>query len=272
MTGRLGIPHRSRALRGCRKCDSRRSGINISRLEIFPGIKRFFKANNECMEDLKANEESSCGIIMDANNLCDGVLKNVSLPPKNFQEIDVPLRQILNASAASSNGFVVQVDLDYLDLADDNEKDFPLAPTRTFLTNVSSVTFKLIFRKQWLSKESNHRNKLAQTINTKSDYTVHYLNFEGSFELEWISRKFIDFCISLSPGGKRFTFKKNWKQTTTYKQVGGRIFKPMNKKSSGKKWQANVTEYKCNWIGHSKELEMQKTSLWWKHLAYSVRT
>ena len=92
--------------------------------------KRFFRANNKYQKSFNSAADSTFGFLVDANNLYGGVMEKLPLPLKDFKKVDVSLEQILETKIDSPVGYILEVDLEYPDVLHDQQKDFPLAPTK----------------------------------------------------------------------------------------------------------------------------------------------
>ena len=150
--------------------------------------KRFFRANNKYMNSFNPDNESSFGLLLDANNLYGGVMEKLPLPLKDFQKVEIPHREILNTDIDSDVGYILEVDLEYPDYLHDQHKDFPLAPTKENTEKKFLSDFQFNLLEKMGVKKLNHQ-KLMQTLNNKSNYTVHYLNSKLYVELGLIVKK-----------------------------------------------------------------------------------
>ena len=105
------------------------------------------------MKDFCFNDISGFGPSIDANNFYGETMEKLAIPLKLFRKTNIPLQQILNTTADSTKGYFLEVDLKYLDVSHNNQKDFPLERTKNLLTKNSSVILKFFNWKQWVSKE-----------------------------------------------------------------------------------------------------------------------
>ena len=65
------------------------------------------------------------------------------LPLKDFQKVEIPLQDILNADIDSDLGYILEVDLEYPDHLHDQHKDFPLAPSKENIPEKFLSYFKI---------------------------------------------------------------------------------------------------------------------------------
>ena len=61
--------------------------------------KRLFKANNKYLDNHKNGDYDTYGVLLDANNLCGGVMEKLPLPLTSFETIqNIKLNKILETS------------------------------------------------------------------------------------------------------------------------------------------------------------------------------
>jgi len=104
---------------------------------------RYAKANNRYLPDYHEKEESSYLMFLDANNLY-GWAMSQKLPEGDCQwtnEFDKPRKNmlllneyILNYDADDERGYILEVDILYLELLHDKHNQYPLAPERMIVT------------------------------------------------------------------------------------------------------------------------------------------
>ena len=89
--------------------------------------KRLFEANNEYLPNtFNPYKEHSFGLMIDANNLCGGIMKTFPLPLGDFEsDSTTKLQTILDKTDESRWGFIVEYDLEYPDHLHDDHRDFP---------------------------------------------------------------------------------------------------------------------------------------------------
>ena len=142
--------------------------------------KRFFEANNEYLPNsFNPYKEHSFGLMIDANNLYGGIMKNFPLPFGNFEtDTTTSLQTILETNDESPCGFIVECDLEYPDDLHDDHKDFPLAPTKESVKPfwLSEYQFELL---NDINLKGNFKvKKLLQTLYNKERYTLHYITLK----------------------------------------------------------------------------------------------
>ena len=102
------------------------------------------------------------------------------LPYGGFKWVKVNnkvVNRILNRSADSSYGYLLEVDLDYLEELRDSHKDFPMAPEKI---KVKEEMLSPYFRKnaRKFDIKTGTINKLVPNLMTKEKYVVHYRNLQ----------------------------------------------------------------------------------------------
>ena len=172
------------------------------------------------------------------------------LPPTDFQKVDNPLRQMLNATADSSTRYILEVDQEYPDVIHDNQYDFPWEPTKEII----GENFLNDFQNDLLETVCIRRVKTPKPIQTmtyKNNYIVHYLNLKLYAELGMITSKFhrnpqITHCVRLKP----YIVQKTEQRRQATNQFKGFLWNSWIKVSMEKNWRPNATECRCNWFGH----------------------
>ena len=92
--------------------------------------KRYSKANNKYCPDYDKTKPEKYIIDLDMNNLY-GHSMSQYLPYSNFKwvkNIDKTKQKLMNIKSNSSTGYILEVDLDYLQELHDIHNDYPLAP------------------------------------------------------------------------------------------------------------------------------------------------
>ena len=139
--------------------------------------KRYSKANNKYCPDYDKTKPEKYIIYLDMNNLY-GCAMSQYLPYANFKwikNIDKIKQKLMNIRSSSSTGYVLEVDLEYLQELHDIHNDYPLAPE------------KINIPKEWLSDyclkiEYAHNittgtvKKLVSNLINKNNYMIHYRN------------------------------------------------------------------------------------------------
>ena len=140
--------------------------------------KRLSTMNNKylsCYDEMKA---STFGIMLDANNLYGGIMEKFPLPLKDFElDTETNLNAILSTANESSVGYILEVDLDYPDSLHNLHKDFPLAPTKEKIESAQLSEYQLSLLDKFDQKRIVMQ-KLVQTLNSKKNYTVHYITLK----------------------------------------------------------------------------------------------
>ena len=196
--------------------------------------RRFFRANNKYMNSFNPDNESSFGLLLDANNLYGGIIEKLPLFLKDFQKVEIPFQEILNTDIDSDVGYTLEVDLEYPDYLHDQHKDFPLATTKENIEEKFLSDFQLNLLEKMGVKKLSHQ-KLMQTLNNKSNYTVHYLNLKLYVELGLIVKKIhrvLQFRQSLSLRPYILLNTENRQRSVNNFQEG--FFKLMNNSCYGK--------------------------------------
>ncbi|MEO1765344.1 MAG: hypothetical protein AAFR83_26300, partial [Cyanobacteria bacterium J06629_18] len=141
--------------------------------------KRFFKANNQYLDNCDYYDLDTYGVLLDANNLYGGIMEKFPLPLNNFQTVNTNIEQILQTPNDSDHGFIVEVDLHYPDRLHDGHEDFPLAPTkeRIHYKSLSEWQQKLL-GEMGEKRLYSQGKKLIQSLNDKKNYTVHYITLK----------------------------------------------------------------------------------------------
>ena len=117
---------------------------------------------------------------LDANNLY-GWAMSQPLPVSDFrwvEEIDESLvRGILETSAESEEGYIVECDLDYPADTHDHHNDYPLAPERKKVAKemISGYSKELL---EQLKLKHHPCEKLVPNLASKTNYILHYRNLQ----------------------------------------------------------------------------------------------
>ena len=104
--------------------------------------ERYFKANNQYMENYDSAFESTFGFKVDANNLYGGIMETEHLPVGNFLLAEVSLEQVLNTPTDYPIRCILEVDLTYPHKIRDLHRDFILAPTNEIVPDEWLSTYQ----------------------------------------------------------------------------------------------------------------------------------
>lgn len=119
-------------------------------------------------------------MMIDANNLYGGIMKNYSLPTGKFKLSDITLNDILDVTKDSPVGYIIECDLIYPDHLHDKHQDFPLAPTKE---HVQEDWISYYQKSMYKNSGSTKSKKLLQTLYNKKHYTLHYLTLQFYFNM-----------------------------------------------------------------------------------------
>ena len=133
--------------------DGLRGGISMA-------SHNYCKANNKYLDDYDENKPSNYIMYLDANNLYGWAMCE-TLPLKNFQMFDGPfdvdetLKRLSQLTPTQTQGWILEVDLQYPKELHDAHNDYPLAAERM------KTSPKELF-------------KLVPNLNDKHKYVCHY--------------------------------------------------------------------------------------------------
>ena len=146
--------------------------------------QRFAKANNKYLGDYDDSQPSSYLIYLDANNLYGWAMCQF-LPTHGFHWLDQDEVESFDVSSVAddaSEGFILEVDLEYPSHLHDTHNDYPLAPERMKITDsMLSPYAKSVL--QDLNLPSTSTEKLVTNLNNKKNYVIHYRNLKLYLEL-----------------------------------------------------------------------------------------
>ena len=113
--------------------------------------------------------------MIDANNLYGGIMEKLPLPLNSFEfNGQITIAEILNTSRESEIGYILDVDLLYPDHLDNAHSDYPLAPTKKFVSKMWLSELQLdMLKKMNLSDKVGTTAKLIRNFFPKKNYTVH---------------------------------------------------------------------------------------------------
>ena len=146
--------------------------------------KRYNKANNKYCPDYDKTIPGKYILYLDMNDLYGCAISSY-LPYANFKwfkNIDKIKQKLTNIESNSSNGYILEVDLEFTQELHDIHNNYPSAPE------------KINIQKEWLSKYclkiANTHNittgkvkKLVPNLMNKNNYVIHYRNLQQCLEL-----------------------------------------------------------------------------------------
>ena len=123
------------------------------------------------MENYDSARQSNFGFMVDANNMCVGIMKTELLPVGDFLLLEVPLEQVLNTPTDSPIGYILEVDLTYPHNIRDLNRDIPLAPTKEIVPDewLSNYQRELKFN---VNRPRSSVPNLLQTVTEKKRYKL----------------------------------------------------------------------------------------------------
>ena len=140
--------------------------------------KRHARANNPRVEGYDPEKPNSHNLYLDANNLY-GWAMSQPLPTGGFQwveDCDKLAKTIADLPAYCSEGYILEVDLEYPKVLHDAHNEYPLAPER------------MVVKKDWMSEYQHNLLgvgvaptefvKLAPNLRNKDRYVLHYQNLQ----------------------------------------------------------------------------------------------
>jgi hypothetical protein len=153
---------------------------------------RYAKANNPLLPDYDSKKASSYIMYLDINNLYGWAMKQ-KLPVGEFEYVGG-----MEAIPDDGYGYVLEVDLDYPAELHWKHNDYPLAPEKFEIKEVSPYCRKL---KEVLELKDSKVDKLVPNLQNKRNYIIHHRNLRQYLELGMELKKI--------HGGIRFT-EKAW--------------------------------------------------------------
>ena len=104
--------------------------------------RKYWKANNQYLDDHDKNEKNSFIVNIDANNLYGGIMQNYSLPLNDFKWADdsVDIPKLLLTEEYSEWGYLAEVDIEFPDELHDYFKDYPPAPSKEIVQIIDLST------------------------------------------------------------------------------------------------------------------------------------
>ena len=97
--------------------------------------KRYFRANNTCLDTFIPDKLQNFGVLVDGNNFQGGIMEKFSLPLNNFKLAgDLNLQDVLNNPDDSTDDYIFEVDLQYPEYLRDAQTDLPIAPIKELIS------------------------------------------------------------------------------------------------------------------------------------------
>ena len=140
--------------------------------------KRHARANNPSVEGYDPEKPNSHILYLEANNLYGWAMRQ-PLPTGGFQwveDCDKLAKTIADLTANNSEGYILEVDLEYPNELHDAHNAYPLAPER------------MVVKKDWMSKYQHNLlgvgvaptevEKLVPNLHDKDRYVLHYRNLQ----------------------------------------------------------------------------------------------
>ena len=144
--------------------------------------KRYRKANNEYCQDYDKEKPENYIIYCDMNNLYGHTISQY-LPYADFkcvENIDKMKQKLMNIKSISSTGYILEVDLEYLQELHDIHNDYPLAPENIPKGWLSKYCLKIA---NVHSIATGTVKKLVPNLMNKNNYVIHYRNLQQCLEL-----------------------------------------------------------------------------------------
>ena len=147
--------------------------------------KRPSKANNKYMQSCDDKKASKYILHLNANNLY-GWETSQDLPYSGFKwlnqrEIDKFFLYLIGEN--SSDGYILEVDLEYSDEVHELHNDYPLAPEKLEISNNMLSNYCSNIANKYDIKIGGV-NKLVPNLGNKSKYVRHYKNLQLYLSLE----------------------------------------------------------------------------------------
>ena len=142
--------------------------------------KRFSKANNKYMQLYDDKKPSKYITYIDANNLYGWAVSQY-LPSGEFkwsnQKLIVNSIEYNSTEENSSNGYILEVDLEYPDELHELHNDYPLAPKKLEISPDMLSNYCSNFANAYDIKFGG-ANKLFPNLGNNSKYVLHYINLQ----------------------------------------------------------------------------------------------
>lgn len=142
---------------------------------------RYARANNPYVQGYTPEQPHNFIMYLDANNLY-GWAMSQSLPVNNFGwltrgEIEILQENLMTLPADGTEGYILEVDLEYPRELHDLHNDYPLAPERRKVHKelLSPYCHQLI---EDMDMKYTPSEKLVPNLNDKQHYILHYRNLQ----------------------------------------------------------------------------------------------
>ena len=137
---------------------------------------RHAQANNKYMSSYNPSEESNYLMYLDANNLY-GWAMSQPLPYKDFKWCSSSDIDLNKYDENSSEGIILEVDLDYPQELHDLHNDYPCAAEKIKVTHDMLSAYCSNIKDQH-KITSGQVSKLIPTLGDKKNYVLHYNNLQ----------------------------------------------------------------------------------------------
>ena len=146
---------------------------------ICQSIYRCAKANNKYMKDCDKNEESSCLLYCDVNNLYDWAMSQTH-PVKKFEWIKDTFQFnkdfIKNYNEESGEGYVFEVDVPFPEKLHEPHNDLPFLPERIKIEKFQKLVANLHDKTEYIIHIRNLKQVLNQGLVLKKVYKLIKFN------------------------------------------------------------------------------------------------
>ena len=161
---------------------------------ICHAIQRYAKANNKYMIDYDKNKKSSFIQYLDANNLY-GKAMTEKLPVRGFKCMDDISRMgedfVRSYDKNNIKGYILEVDVDYLNELQNLHSDLPFLPERMVINNTKKLVCNLQDKKNYVV----HINVLKQALD--HGLKLRKVHRVTEFDQEAWLKKYINFNTEL---------------------------------------------------------------------------
>ena len=139
--------------------------------------KRYAKANNKYMNDYDSNKQSTFITYLDKNNLY-GWAMSEHLPYSEFEWLkNVDSFDVMSIDKKSDAGYILEVDLKYLNELHKLHNDYPPAPEKLTVTNDIPSNYCKSIDDKYDIKVVDVK-KFIPNLGNKTKYVVHYKNLQ----------------------------------------------------------------------------------------------
>ena len=148
-----------------------RGGISMS-------SKRYAKGNNPLVPDYDPSKPNSYIMYLDANNLYGWEMsKPLSKKDFKWKRVMPTEEDILKKKENARNGWILEVDLEYLEELHEEHNSYPLAPEKKVVKKECMSDYQKRLMKD-LELKPPDSEKLLLTLEDKNNYVVHYRNLQ----------------------------------------------------------------------------------------------